>query len=175
MSATDKHFYLHFYSPLRRDVSAGSLPIEVDEFLCEKLEATQDKHEFDAIVHLYSLQAAGREGGCVYLTSDTTRERIAESLVSELDVEGFDLYQKIVLLEEIRLGKSLGKGRIAPSRLETQKPSGKDEWKVWMEGIALPLAKSRYLDWWQSNLSWDDKKKIDPLEGTIVGVYECCG
>ena len=170
-----KYSYLHFYSPLRRDVSAGYLPPEVDEFLCWNLETTQDEDEFTAIVHLYSLQAGGREGSCVYLTSDATREKIAGYLVGDLDVEGIGLYRKIILLEEIRRGKSLGKGNIAPSSIETEKPSTPDEWKSWMEGKALPIAKARYIDWWQSNLNWTDKKTINPLDGTRVGVYECCG
>lgn len=170
-----KHSYLHFYSPLRRDVSAGYLPVEVDEFLCGNLETTQSPDEFAAIVHLYSIQAGGREGSCVYLTSDVTREKIAGLLVDGLDVEGIDLYRKIVLLEEIRRGEGLGKGQIAPSSTETEKPSSKEQWKSWIEGTALPIAKARYGEWWRSNLSWAEKKSINPLEGTRVGVYECCG
>lgn len=172
--APSKHNYLHFYSPQRRDVGAGYLPQEVDQFLCKKIEATTDEHEFDAIVNLYVLQAGGREGGCIYLTSDSTREKIAASIVENFGEAVYDLYPQIVLLEEIRLGKSLGKGNIGASTLETRKPSSPAEWKAWTEG-AMPIVRSKYLEWWTSGKTWDEKKKLNPLEGTIARVNECCG
>jgi len=173
--APSKYSYLDAYSPRRRDVWAGYLPLEVDSFLCGRLQATRDEEEFNAIVHLYYLQAGGREGSCVYITPGNVREKIATYLVDHLNDEGIDLYRELVLLEEVRRGKSLGKGSIGPSALATRRPSGEDEWKKWMEEVALPLAKDRYFSWGRSNRVWSDKREINPLEGTEVGIYECCG
>ena len=170
-----KYYYLMFYSPARRDVSAGYLPPEGDDFLCERIEDPESDDEFAAIVNLYSIQAGGREGSCIYATSDDVREKIAQNLISHLDGEPGDVYRRIILLEEVRLGKSLGKGNIGPSSISTAQPATPEEWKAWTEGTGLPIATKKYREWWRSDSNWNNKKTIDPLDGMEVRVNSCCG
>jgi hypothetical protein len=171
--ARSKRAFLHFYSPRRRDVSAGYLPKPIDEFLCERLERTGDPEEFDAIVHLYSLQAGGREGECVYAASDPVRQRIGSSIVEHFDADKLILYRQLVLLEEIRLGRSLEKGRVVPR--SDPWPQTELEWKKWLEETALPLAELKYRAWWQADSLWNEKKEQEPLQGTNIGIVACCG
>lgn len=164
--------YLTFYSPMRRDVSAGGFPREVDEFLCERAETTSDLNELDAIVHFYSIQAGGREGDCIFRTSDKTRKKIAARIVanfSETDLRG-----QIILLEQVRLGSSLGKGRIGLGPGASEAPSSAEEWEAWGRK-AYPFAKEKYIEWWQAPTTWEEKKLTNPLEDQPVRVYECCG
>lgn len=166
----DTKTYLHFYSPRRRDVSAGYIPPEVDTFLCGRAEATSNEDEFDAIVDFYSLQAGGREGDCIFRTSERVREKIASRLVAVAETDG-----QLVLLEEMRRGKSLGKGHLGrgPTSPESG-PLTPDEWEAWYKE-ALPFAWSKYTEWWKADTNWEEKKRIDPLAGMHVRVNECCG
>jgi hypothetical protein len=167
-----KKAYLSFYSPFRRDVSAGYIPPQVDAFLCGRAESTSDLAEFDAIVHFYTIQSGGREGDCIFRTNDITREKIAARItvdLSETDYEG-----QLVLLEEVRLGKSLGKGNVGLGPGAISWPSTPEEWKAWHRD-ALPFARSKYIEWWRADTDWETKKLTDPLAGQYVHVNACCG
>jgi hypothetical protein len=163
--------FLEFYSPVRRDVSAGSIPLEIDQFLCGRVEQTTDAGELAAIVNLYEIQAGWREGQCIYNVSDASREKIAAQIVADLD-NNERLSAKFTLLEEIRRGESIGKGGFAPA--PERSFSTREEWLVWT-AEAEPIAKAHFQRWWNSGLSWEEKKKIAPLQGTGFGVHYCCG
>lgn len=170
-STAAKKSLLEFYSPYRRDVNGRSLPGEVDEFLCQKIETTEDQEEFSAIVHLYAMQAGGREGNRIFKVSDPVRQKIAAEIIKQMD-ENPNLWGQLILLEEIRLGKSLGKGNIG--NRAPPYPSSKEDWDKWKEEF-LPIGKQKYQEWWQSNSSWEEKKKINPLEGSAIRINSCCG
>jgi hypothetical protein len=165
--------YLSFYSPLRRDVSGGYIPPEVDEFLCSTAETTEDLNEFNAIVHFYSLQAGSREGNCIFSTTDGTREKIAARIVETLNEAEYS--QQIILLEQVRLGKSLGKGFIGHGPGERRFPTTQEQEKAWYYEKALPFARLKYIEWWNSGKTWAEKKQTDPLAGEFVHVNACCG
>jgi hypothetical protein len=175
-----KTSFLEFYSPKRRDVANSKIPNEVDKFLCHRIENAADE-EFSAIVNFYIIQAAGREGFCIYSTSEQTRVKIIDQIVKQLEND-LRLYNKMILLEEIRLGKSLGKGDISiegmnkPNfiTLEEDEIWGK-EYEKWFDEQLKTNGKTKIQEWWDSNLSWEEKKKINPLEGTNIKVSECCG
>jgi hypothetical protein len=75
-SSPTRRAFLEFYSPVRRDVSAGTIPSEIDQFLCGRVEKTTDAGELAAIVNLYEIQAGWREGYCIYKVSDAAREKL---------------------------------------------------------------------------------------------------
>lgn len=168
-----KRSYLSFYSPLERDVNAGYIPQEIDAFLIQRLETTEDNNEFDAIVNFYCLQAGGREGDMIFRALDSTREKIAGSIIRQLDQDS-TLLKQIVLLEEIRTGKSLGKGRALPRSTETKRFRSTEEWLSWSKQIT-PEVRANTLTWWNSDTTWEEKIATDPLEGTSIRVYACCG
>ncbi len=173
----DKAGYLRFYSPFRRDVGGGYIPLEVDSFLCEKLEMTRDMAEVEAIVGFYSLQVRGRGGDCVYRASDRAGERIAEVLVGKIisAAEGTDISGEITLLEEVRQQRSFGKGGLNRSGISTDHPTTPEEWEKWKFEMAIPIARQKYLEWWNLDIPWEEKKMISPLPGTEIGVFHCCG
>jgi len=166
-----KKSFLEFYSPYRRDVNARYLPDEVDKLLCRNIETTNNEEEFSAIVNLYTMQAGGREGDCIFYVSESVKEKIAAEIIKQMDTEP-NLWGQLILLEEMRLGKSLGKGYIGSS--SPPYPSTREEWDEWKEEY-LPIGKEKYQEWWKSNLSWDEKRKIDPLKDAVIHIYSCCG
>jgi hypothetical protein len=175
-----KKSFLEFYSPRRRDVANGDIPTEVDEFLCRRIENASEE-ELSAIVNFYTIQAAGREGACIYKTSEPTKEKIIEELVKRLK-DNSDLYKKIVLLEEIRLGKSLGKGAIhvdgmnRPTSLTLEEDKAwRKKYKEWFDNQLETTGKTKVQEWWNSKLSWEEKKKTNPFQGSNIKVFECCG
>jgi hypothetical protein len=171
----DRHTYLQLYSPWNRDVNAGSLPIEVDEFLCDRMRTTDNPSEFAAIVDLYSTQAHGRQGDCVYKSSEGVRQKVISQIVSEFDDNPKYIGGSLILLREAHFGTGLGKGGFAPSDLEASKPRTPEEWNAWSVEKGIPIVKAQYRAWWQSELNWDEKKTIDPMKDTLVRFYYCCG
>jgi len=167
-----KKSFLELYSPYRRDINARYLPPAVDEFLCRRIETTADDAEVSAIVNLYAIHAGGREGDRLFKVSEPVKEKIAAELVRQMD-EDPNLWGQLILLEEIRLGKSLGKGYI-DEKGAVPKPVSREEWNQWKEE-KLPGVREKYKQWWNSGLSWEEKKKINPLEGAAIGIYDCCG
>jgi hypothetical protein len=170
-SSPTRRAFLEFYSPVRRDVSAGTIPSEIDQFLCDRVEKTTDAAELAAIVNLYEIQAGWREGYCIYKVSDAAREKIAAQIVTDLDNDE-RLSAKFTLLEEIRRGESIGKGGFEPA--PERRFLTREEWLVWT-AEAEPVTKEHFQKWWNSGLSWEEKKKIAPLQGTGFGVHHCCG
>lgn len=164
--------YLVFYSPLRRDVDAGYIPSEVDDFLSKRLAETDDQYEFDAIVNFYCMQAGGRSGGGILRTDNIIRERVADSIVRQLDRDEYFL-QSLVLLEEIRLGEFLGKDYAGP-RSPNVRLSSREEWENWSQQVA-PEVRDSLRKWSKLEIPWKERKAIDPLDGTPVRIYECCG
>jgi hypothetical protein len=86
------------------------------------------------------------------------------------------------LLEEIRRGKSLGKGDISIKGMSKPEFTTLEEDKIWRKNYEVwfneqlkTIGKTKYQEWWNSNLSWEEKKKINPLDGTNIKVSECCG
>src|SRR3982750_4712074 len=65
-TSPDTKGYLQAYSPVRRDIGAGYLSPGADQFLCERAESNIGEQEVRAIADFYTLQAAGREGTCIY-------------------------------------------------------------------------------------------------------------
>lgn len=168
-----RHSFLEFYSPQRRDVGSGYIPQEVDEFLCDRLENTMDEDELEAIVNFYALQSGGRQGDRIQKLPEATRERIAGRIIKDIEANK-DLRGRFILLHEMRTGKSLGKGGLGPSPLETERPVTTEQEQAWQRK-AEAVAKEKFTEWWNSGLSWEEKKKINPLAGTIANMNYCCG
>jgi hypothetical protein len=171
----DRHAYLQVYSPVYRDVNAKSLPPEVDAYLCSRVDASEDPDEIVAIADLYVLQAGGREGNCIFLVRDSAKSATTDHLIQRLERDDELSYKIVILLEEIRLGESLGKGNLGMSSLETDVPATADEWQYWTERTGLPTAKQKFIEWWHLPGEWEEKTLIDPLAGTKVRVQYCCG
>ena len=175
-----KTSFLEFYSPKRRDIANSTIPREVDKFLCHRIENAAGE-EFSAIVNFYTFQAAGREGFCIYAASEQTREKIIDQIVRQLE-DDTRLYNKIILLEEIRRGKSLGKGDISIEGMSKpyfitleEDEIWRNNYQIWFDEQLKTIGKTKYQEWWNSNLSWEEKKKINPFAGTNIKVSECCG
>ncbi len=162
--APNKQSFLESYSPKLRDVSAGYVPSEVSDYLCYRLENTDDKDEIAAIVHFYVIQSPDRESG-VLGCSKTAGEKIAGQIIIEMDDDSH-FYGKIVLLEEIRRNEWFGKGKIEVGSYPNTKSFTDD---------LIPMVRKKYKDWWNSNLDWEEKRKINLLENTDIKVFKCCG
>ena len=165
----DKKFFLEFYSPRGRGVNAGNVPGEFAGFLCEKLEETTDESEISAIVNFYAIQPEALR----LKMSEPTKQKVMDQLIKSLG-NNSNLQTKLILLEQVRSGKDLGKGTIRRKFSAKEDLSSREEWDNWWKK-ALPAAKEKFQIWWNLNLSWEEKKKINPLEGTEVSIEECCG
>jgi hypothetical protein len=174
-TSPDTQAYLQFYSPVRRDIGAGYLSPGVDSFLCGRAESNISEQEVRAIANFYTIQAVGREGNCIYRLSDPASERLVSALMRGLYENDSDSERRIILVEEIRSGEFLGKGKISTSALSTNHPGSTEEWRTWMETKAMPLAKERMKAWWESPSPWSQKRNVNPLEETELKVYACCG
>lgn len=171
-----RHSFLEFYSPRRRDVDNGNIPAEIDSFLCERLETSNDRDEIAAIIHLYGVQAGGREGESILQRTERTQEKIAAEIMGQLE-SGSATYLagKIVLLDEIRIGKRPGKGALGGEAIPRYPESEPAEgWVKWSDTNEAPIAVPHLRTWWNSGLSWQEKKKIDPFAGTNVRIGYCC-
>lgn len=159
-----KKLFLEKYSPKLRDVHAGIVPDEVSYYLCEKLNNSEDKDEIDAIAHFYIVQSPVNEHG-IFLCSDETRGKLVQPIIEEIKEDSY-FYSKIVLIEEIRQNKSLGKGRVQVNSngVITQ-----------ITDDLIPLVRQKYQDWWNLNLDWSEKRKIKPLADTNIKAVSCCG
>jgi len=169
----NKKAFLEFYSPVREN-STGYIPIKVNQFLIQKLEDTNDENEISAIVNFYALQASGHRLGYLFHISGQAKIKIIGQLIKELDDEE-TFGGKLMLLEELRTGKRLGKGSFTIEGINYPKFSTPREFRKWFSEQFAPTVKTKYQQWWNSTLSWEEKKKINPLEGTNIKVSECCG
>lgn len=171
-----KYSFLEYYSPLRRGVNNLEIPDDVNSFLCEKLEFSEDAGEIEAIVHFYGIQAGGRESGAILQRSEKTQEKIIGEIMRQLESgEGTYLAKKIVLLDEVRIGAMPGKGHLGIENMPLYPGTEPAEgWVKWSDTNKAPLALPYLRTWWNSGLSWEEKKKIDPFAGTRVRIGYCC-
>ena len=170
--------FLEFYSPVRKN-GVGYVPVEVTQFLIKRLEKTDEENEIAAIAHFYAIQSKKREYDIFRNVSERVKPLIIEQLIKELDDDSSNLSDKIMLLETTRTGKRIGKGAIGVNGVDTptlSKPINTEEGeKLFNEWLDAAGIKQKYQQWWNSSLSWEEKKKINPLEGTGIKVSECCG
>lgn len=168
-----KKTFFRFYSPVREN-ERGYIPKEVNQFLIQKIENTNDESELSALIDFYALQANGYRIGYLFHISEQAKIKVASQLVKELANEE-NLGGKLMMLEEIRTGKLLGKGSYSIEVVNQPEFSTVEEYGKWFDEQAAPIVKTKYQEWWNSNLSWEEKKKINPLEGTNIKVSHCCG
>lgn len=168
-----KKTFLEFYSPGREDVR-GKVPVEINQFLIQKIETTNDENEISAIVHFYALQANAHRIGYIYHISEEAKMKVTNQLIKELNDES-NLGGKLMMLEEIRTGKRLGKGSFGIEGLNHPNFSTLEEHREWFDKQSARIVKTKYQEWWTSNLSWEEKKKINPLQDTNIKVSQCCG
>ena len=171
-----KKVFLDFYSPARRDIHNNYLPAEVNEFLIAKISNSNDEDEISAIVGLYVLHAESHRIGYFENLQEDVKPKIVEALVKQLE-NGENIGGKLMLLEEVRSNTHLGKGSVGFSResVELPKFDTVEDYKKWFDEKAAPLVIPAYKQWWNSNLSWEEKRKINPLQNTNVSVSYCCG
>jgi len=173
-----KKSFLEFYSPADRNFGVNTRTNAVDNvFLLQRLETTNDESEIGAIAHYYALQSKKREYDIFRNVSERVKPLIIDQLIKELNDDSSNLSDKIMLLETTRTGKRIGKGAIGmtggdsiPNSLTMDEKE-----KIFNNQLAATGVKQKYQQWWNSNLSWEEKKKINPLEGTGIKVSECCG
>jgi len=168
-----KKTFLEFYSPVRED-ARGYVPIEINQFLIQRIETTNDENEMSAIVHFYAIQASGHRIGYIHHISDEFKPKLVNQLIKELNNKS-NLGGKLMMLQEIRIGKSLGKGSFGIEGLNHPNFSTLEEYREWFDKQFAPIVKTKYQEWWNSNLSWEEKKKINPLQDTNIKISECCG
>jgi len=169
----NRKYFLEFYSPVRKN-SIGYVPVKVNQFLIQKLEDTNDDQEISAIVNFYALQASEHRLGYLINISEQAKIKIISQTIKELDEEE-NLGGKLMMLDEIRTGNRLGKGGYGIEGVSYPKFTSPEEYRKWFYEKSAPTVISKYQEWWNSNLSWGDKKKINPLEGTNIKVSQCCG
>ena len=175
-----KKSFLEFYSPANRNFGVNIRTNTANNvFLLQRLETTKDENEIAAIAHYYALQSEKREYDIFRNVSEKVKPLIIEQLIKELNDNNSKLSDKIMLLETTRTGKRIGKGAIGVNGVDTptlSKPINTEEGeKLFNEWLDAASIKQKYQQWWNSSLSWEEKKKINPLEGTGIKVSECCG
>lgn len=175
-----KRSFLEFYSPAQRNHGVNTRSeSNVNAFLVERIEATQDKNEISAIVHYFTFQSQTPVYDIFVNASDESKPLIVEQLINELDSNPLRLRDEIMILETTRTGKRIGKGsiHIEGENKDDYPPdlSLQERGKIFDEHLARTNASQKYHDWWNLNLSWEEKKKINPLESTGIKVSYCCG
>ncbi len=175
-----KKAFLDFYSPANRNYGVNARSnYQVNEFLIQRIETTNNESEIAAIAHYYALQSKKREFDIFQNVSDRVKPIIINQLIKEFDGSS-NLGGKIMLLEVTRTGKRLGKGAIGIEG-ENRAPNFSSSLtideveKLLDEKLVKTNVIQKYQEWWNLNLSWEEKKKINPLEGTSIKVSECCG
>lgn len=126
------------------------LPAMVDRFLVHKLVTTTSQDLQEAIVDLYVDLAGGREGKLITRTGERTAVAIRSRLASYTEIQ--QRRDAILLIEEIRLGGGLYKPRLSP-----------DESRETIE-----RAVKCYLRWLEQPMQWQEKRQVDPLQGTDI-------
>lgn len=134
------------------------IPLNADAFLCKRLSESASLKEKNAIVDFYIRKAGGREGQTIFRMPDDDKKRITTLLFQRLDAyDSSRAAQTLILIESMRQGESLGK-----AHLFAQKDYA--NYEIWLKQSGVPQAKAKYRRWWNSPLSWSQKKHIDPLK-----------
>ncbi len=175
-----KKSFLEFYSPADRNFGFNTrTDVDDNKFLLQRIETTNDESEIAAIAHYYVLQAKTRNYDIFINVSDKVKPLIINQLIKELDNENSGLGDKIMLLETTRTNKRIGKGSIwitGDNQSNYPQSLTMDErLSLLNQNLTVTGVKQKYQEWWNSNLSWKEKKKINPLEGTGIKVSSCCG
>jgi hypothetical protein len=85
----------------------------------------------------------------------------------------------LVVVESIRIDKGLCFARIGPDRYSGGTESdlvlyfqNRDEW--W-ERFGLPKANEAFRSWFNADIDWETKRKLNPLKGSALDIQESCG
>lgn len=164
--------YLQSYANLYlENHNAGTLNSDIDEFLTTRLENETSLNEINAISKFYASRAGGREGVRIMRVSDDAKFKVVSALMN--DLESFNSKENrkaLLLIEEVRSGKDLGKGYFGLSKDYLYNPP-----LNWWETVGENETKTRFVNWWNLPLDWNTKKQINPLIDSFVAARSCCG
>ncbi|MCA1642906.1 MAG: hypothetical protein LC785_13375 [Acidobacteria bacterium] len=166
---------LRQYSYFLDNNNAGYMGISIERFLCSRLASNPPDAEMKAVLEFYSLRAGGREGYGITQLPDEVRRRAIPLLLGRLDAyDNRQAYGALVMVEQMRRGKIVCKAYFFPRDFLKSAPPNFNEREWWVEK-GLPEAKTSFQTWWNSNVSWQEKKSADPLGSSNVMISENCG
>jgi hypothetical protein len=159
--APNKNIYLTEYDEQILERRGGYLPDQIDDDLCERLKTAKGA-EYDAIVDFFALKAGGRDSRDLFALSDVGTEQIIANLMKRLDTFSPDKADhSLIFIETLRQGKRLGKANIFSFNRSYSWPNNWEE-------HGLPEAKRLFRKWWNNSGSWQQKRKRDPLAGSVI-------
>jgi hypothetical protein len=170
-SPVSKGWLLRKFSQGLKDRNGGYIGEPVDKFLCSRLEETDSDSELAAIVGFYSLQAGGREGNNIGSLSDEAKEKVIGFILEH--IESYEIGQAegaLLIVEQLRRGVVLPKASFGKSDFAGPEREDKFDYERWWLERGLPETKAKYKEWWNTDLAWQAKKAINPLEGSNVRV-----
>ncbi len=157
--------FLTSYSQHLLETNGGTIPFEVDTYLCSRLQSTSSTSEFDALVHFYILQSNGRMGIQLGRLPDELKARVIDEIFQRItSLDRPDCLKAIELVEYLRLDGDIFKPHLSRGELRN-----KDGISTTMPE-AIDEAVTRFADWWRSPFPWPEKKKISPLEGSNLSI-----
>ena len=166
-----KSWFLRKFSQGLKDHNGSYIGEPVDKFLCSRLEETDSVGELAAIVEFYSLQAGGREGQNIGSLSDEAKQKVIKFILG--NIEGFEPRQAwgaLLIVEHLRRGVVLHKAGFGEVEFERYEREYKFDYERWWRERGLPETKAKYKEWWNTDLAWQTKKAINPLEGSNIRV-----
>lgn len=139
----------------------GHISEAADTFLCRRLKTSPSQSEVDAIIGFYISLANGRETMGIVALDSATRQRAIGSILRQLNgMSGEEAGRALFLAEQIRSGTLIMKGGFYP--MEQNFPAD------WWEKTGRSQVEARYRAWWNANLPWPRKLKINPLRGSGI-------
>lgn len=159
--AGNKPAMLQGFRQRLRNYDGSYIPAAADTFLCQRLKTSPSQSEVDAVIGFYISLAQGRETLGIVTLDVGTRQRAIGSILRQLSgMDDEEAGRALFLAEQIRSGKLLLKGRF----YSTEPNSPAD----WWEKTGRPQVEARYRSWWNADLSWPRKLKINPLRGSGI-------
>jgi hypothetical protein len=158
---------LRQYSNFLDKYNGGYMGERINTFLCSRLESNPSDSEMAAIIEFYGLRAGGREGYRISEISDVAKQRAISLTLQRVDSYDERLVRgSLLIVENMRRGETIFKGGFGPADYRWRQSNF--NFKSWWAENGMAEAKGKYKEWWNGNLTWSQKRLIDPLKNSSV-------
>jgi hypothetical protein len=152
--------FLQFYVWSLREYGGYSLPININEFLLQRLSISTDRQEREAIVDFYVSMDRSRWHETLLQLPDSLKKQIIDNIFVRIDK--FDPRQAtraLFLIESLRTGSVSYKSSFSNIWMYN---NGKFD----LNTKQFEIVKKSFRHWWADGSKWPDNKNVSPLSGT---------
>ena len=166
-SPLSKDRVLTQYETLLRENDGMYLSPEADKFLSARF-IDASSAEASILADFYARRPFGRDGDGLANLPAAQKERVIALLLSRIETYGdWQREHALWLIEGMRQGRALWKGGFAAEN----RPYNSDS-KIWWKSKGNAQLVACYRRWYARDLSWEQKRRLNPLAGMEFTVSE---